>query len=79
MLDKYHYFTQTAIFEKHWDAKEIIKYISSPEAQWVDKESYILYLLDIISRFTIREKGNIDENMEESFIIWFEILEYLQK
>ena len=63
MLDKYHYFTQTAIFEKHWDAKEIIKYISSPEAQWVDKESYILYLLDIISRFTIREKGNIDEHM----------------
>lgn len=79
MLDKYHYFTQTAIFEKHWDAKEIIKHISSLEAQWVDKESYILYLLDIISRFTIREKGNIDENMEKSFIIWFEILEYIQK
>lgn len=78
-LDRYHFFTQTAIFEKRWQAKEIIEYLQSPYAEWADKEVYTLYLLDIISRFTLREKGNIDENMEESFIIWFEILEYLQK
>ena len=41
----------------------------------VKKDSYpVLPIFKLLA-----EKGNIDENMEESFIIWFEILEYLQK
>lgn len=79
MLDRYHFFTQTAIFEKHWGAKEIISYMSSAEGAWADAEKYNLYLLDIISRFTMREKGNICGDMVKSFSVWLELLDCLRK
>lgn len=79
MLDRYHFFTQTAIFEKHWSVDDIQNYMSSQEGCWIDAEKYRFYLLDIISRFTIREKGNIEGDMNKSFAIWFDLLDYLQK
>ena len=79
MLDRYHFFTQTAIFEKHWSVEDIQNYMSSQEGCWIDAEKYRFYLLDIISRFTIREKGNIEGDMNKSFAIWFDLLDYLQK
>lgn len=79
MLDRYHFFTQTAIFEKHWQGKEIIKFIQSPDANWINRESYILYLLDIISRFTVREKGTVKGDIARSMKIWNDLLVYLSK
>ncbi len=78
-LDKYHFFTQTAIFEKHWQAKNIIQFLQSPHANWIDKEKYTLYLLDVISRFSVREKGNISGDVATSFSLWSNLLEYLNK
>ena len=74
MLDRYHFFTQTAIFEKHWQAKEIMEYTQSTEGNWIDAIAYKLYLLDIIARFTIREKGNITGDVAHSMNIWIELL-----
>ena len=79
MLDHYHFFTQTAIFEKHWQEKEIIAFLQSPDANWVNRERYILYLLDIISRFTVREKGTVEGNIAHSMKIWNDLLVYLNK
>ena len=73
-LDKYHYFTQTAIFESHWSEKEILKYIESADGKWIDKNTYCMYLLDIISRYTLREKGNIGKDLECCFRIWLKLL-----
>lgn len=78
-LDKYHFFTQTAYFEKHWSVSQIIEYINSENGKWIDREMYSLYLLEIISRFAIREKGNINREMVKSFRIWISLLKYLQE
>lgn len=79
MLDRYHFFTQTVIFEKHWQGKEIIAFLQSPNANWVNREKYILYLLDIISRFTVREKGAVNGDIARSMKIWNDLLVYLNK
>lgn len=79
MLDRYHFFTQTAIFEKHWQKEEIIAFIQSPDANWVNREMYTLYLLDIISRFTLREKGTVEGDIDNSMKIWNDLLVYLNK
>lgn len=78
-LDRYHFFTQTAIFKKHWNALEIIHYMESGKGHWIDRKRYVLYLLDVIARFTIREEGNVTEDIAKSFSLWMDLLEYLQK
>lgn len=79
LLDRYHFFMQTAIFEQHWQEKEIIAFLQSSDAKWVNKEMLTLYLLDIISRFTIREKGRVGGDIARSMKIWNNILIYLRK
>ena len=69
-IDRYHFFTQTAVFEKHWSADEIIAYIRSDEGMWIDSKMYAMYLLDVISRFTIREGGKVTGNAEAPFALW---------
>lgn len=78
MLDRYHFFTQTAIFERGWTVKEIMDFMLTPDAGWIKKETYILYLLDVIARFTIREKGNVTGDIARSMEIWNELLKNLQ-
>ena len=78
-LDKYHFFTQTAIFEKHWEAAQVIRYLQSEEGKWMDRERYVLYLVDMIARFILRERGSISRGMQASFDLWFELLQKLQK
>lgn len=77
-LDRYHFLTQTAYFEKRWTASQIIEYINSENGKWIDRETYSLYLLEVMARFTVREKGNITGGMAESFRTWIALLEYLQ-
>ena len=73
MLDRYHFFTQTAIFEKHWQGKEIIEFLQSPDANWINRESYI------ISRFTVREKGTVNGDIARSMKVWNDLLVFLSK
>lgn len=77
MLDRYHFFTQTAIFEKHWQVEEITTYLQSNKGNWINQEMYTLYLLDMIGRFTIREKGNVKGDIARSMKIWNDLLKYM--
>lgn len=77
LLDRYHFFTQTAIFEKHWQADEIMAYAQSADGDWIDKAEYQLYLLDVIARFTIRERGHINGDVAHTMNIWTELLKRL--
>ena len=79
MLDRYHFFMQTAIFEKHWQAEEIKVYIHSGDGSWIDSATYRLYLLDIIARFTMRERGNICGDVAFTMNIWIELLKGLNE
>jgi hypothetical protein len=76
-LDRYHFFSQTAIFERHWSANEILEYIQSDAGKWINKQMYIFYLLDVMSRFTMREKGNIEGDVAKSLTIWSSLLKHL--
>ncbi len=74
-LDRYHFFTQTAVFEKHWGADEIIAYIGSDAGKWIDREKYAMYLLDVISRYTMREGGKVSGDATAPFALWGKVLE----
>ena len=73
-LDRYHHFTQTAVFEKHWNADDILAYADSDEGKWIDRKLYAMYLLDVISRFTMREGGKVTSNAATPFLLWGEVL-----
>lgn len=79
MLDRYHHFTQTAIFERRWNADEIIGYLVSGKGKWISPGDFRCYLLDVISRFTIREKGVFQGDMGRTMSVWLSILKYLNK
>ncbi len=73
-IDKIHFHLQTAIFEKHLASDEILEQINRGE--WGDKDTIRLYLLDIIARFTIREKGDVSGDVAHSFGIWCHLLKH---
>ncbi|MBR5593151.1 MAG: hypothetical protein IKW46_03655 [Bacteroidaceae bacterium] len=73
-IDRYHFFTQTAVFEKHWGADEIIAYTESDGGQWIDRRLYAMYLLDIVSRFTMREGGKVTGDAAKPFALWGKVL-----
>ena len=74
-IDRYHFFTQSAVFEKHWCADEIITYIGSNNDCWIDRHLYAMYLLDVISRFTMREGGKVTGEAAKPFVLWGKLLE----
>ena len=74
-VDRYHFFTQTAVFEKHWGADEIIAYTGNCEGKWIDWQLYAMYLLDVISRFTMREGGKVTGEAVKPFALWGKVLE----
>lgn len=78
-LDRCHFFTQTAIFERHWQAEEIISFLRSPETDRADRELYLCYLLDIVSRFTLRERGHVSGDVDRSFRVWLDLLDELNQ
>lgn len=79
MLDRYHFFTQKAISEKHWQTQDFISYIEAEGGRWMEPEAYTLYLLDVIARFTLRENGPVRGNIGRSIVIYSELLNYLDK
>ena len=76
-IDRYHFFTQTAVFEKHWGADEIITYMRNNTCGWMDKQLYAMYLLDVISRFTMRESGKVAGDAATPFSLWGNVLKEL--
>lgn len=79
-LDYFHFFTQTAIFEKHWDEKQIYEaYSLSQKKEYINDKQYCYYLLDIINRFTIREHGNFQGDIAHCMRIWIRLLSFLTK
>ena len=76
-LDRYHFFTQTALFEKKWGVDEITAFMASEEGAWIDKGVYRLYLIEIISRFTMREGGKVTGKAATPFALWSNLLEKL--
>ncbi len=73
-MDRYHYFTQTALFERHWTTREIVAYMQSAKGDWMDRTLYRAYLVDIIARFTLRERGNVSKEMARRMKQWYELL-----
>lgn len=76
-LDRYHFFTQTAVFEKHWNADDILAYANSDEGKWIDRKLYAMYLLDVISHFTMREGGKVTGDAATPFMLWGKLLEFV--
>ena len=74
-LDRYHFFTQTAVFEMHWGVDEILSYVNSNAGKWIDRRKYAMYLLDVISRFTMREGGKVTGEAVKPFALWGKVLE----
>ena len=77
MLDRYHFFTQTAIFERHWTSQDIIRYIGSNEGKWINADNYKAYLIEIIARFTLRERGKAEGDIAMSMQLWSDLLKFL--
>ena len=78
-LDRYHFFTQTAVFERKWGADEIASFMKEKESEWIDSKLYSMYLLDVISRFTMREGGKVSRDAAKPFALWCRLLEKMMK
>lgn len=60
-LDRYHFWMQTSIFEKHWGIEELKRDMSSVDGEWIDRDMLKLYLLDVMSRYVVREGGKMKD------------------
>lgn len=60
-LDHYHFWMQMAVFEKHWGVEELTRYMGSAEGAWIDREMLEMYLLDVMSKYVMREGGKVKE------------------
>lgn len=81
-MDRFHFFTQTIIFEKHLTGRaidelyvikraEIIEYCANVEIV------YTAYILDIISRYISRENADLSIDSQNMIDIWLKILNRL--
>ena len=60
-LDRYHFWMQTALFEKHWGVEELKRYMGSNEGKWIDGEMLEMYVLDVMSKYVMREGERVKE------------------
>lgn len=73
-LDKYHFFTQTAFFERHVNADAVFLYADSPGGSWFHMEQLLYYLILIIGRFVGREPKNQVMASTSLMAYWNELL-----
>jgi len=73
LLDRYHFFTQQALHVTKMSPRQIHSQISI--LPWYSPEDYTIYLLDIISRFTLRESGKLPSSLLSMLSSWTEILQ----
>lgn len=75
-LDKYHFFIQSAIHEKHWETEKILRQIRKEKT--MTDEGCTLYLLEVIARFTVREQKKVTGNVACLIQIWMELLKKIR-
>ncbi|MFR9545785.1 MAG: hypothetical protein SNJ29_09435 [Rikenellaceae bacterium] len=78
-LDWFHFFTQTAKFERGLSAEQIVKLYFRSKEQHPDLSilSYKTYLLTIVSRCIDREKGKVSRDSDKKIALWLDILRRL--
>ncbi len=75
-LDRYHFLTQVAIFEKHLSPEQIVEELKALNI--VDFQTgYRSYLLDVISKYINRERGQLSNSTRERVQFWIDILKEL--
>ena len=72
MLDRYHFIIQQAIHVKHLSA-DAIKFELKAQP-WFSETDLRCYLIDVISRFVCRERGQISPSLNSMLAIWTELL-----
>lgn len=79
-LDYYHFVTQSAIFEQHAGAAEIWQQMQPHLALAAENRlKYACYLLDALSRYTLREQGRPGETALCCMNIWICLLNRILK
>lgn len=86
LIDIFHFFTQTAIFVRKEDASVIYmnfkkQFINGELKDLFSNPSkyYMCYLIDIISLYVSRDKGQFSEDVEHNMKIWIELLNNLNE
>jgi hypothetical protein len=84
-LDYFHFFTQTAIFEKHLSADGIAKlYLKQKNDihELLSNESrdfaYLCYLLAVMAHYVQREKNGYNQSMMHCFRVWIRLITLLE-
>ena len=73
MLDRYHFFIQQALHVTNLTPDKIHRQMCG--MPWYTTEDYTIYLLDIISRFTIRENRELSQSFLSMLEVWTDLLE----
>lgn len=73
-IDKCHFIVQTAIFEKHWNARQIMDFVKNEQKGLIDKNILEMYLLAIIAVYVCREEK---ENMNTNIDVYIELLKLI--
>ncbi len=74
MLDRYHFFIQQSLHVAHLAPERI--YSGLKRLSWFDSNEYRMYLLDIISRFTMREEGKLSPALIGMLHNWCTLLAF---
>jgi hypothetical protein len=84
MIDIFHYFTQIAIFIKEWSFNQIYEEFEKTFINGKFKNlfsnphmSYLYYLLDIVALYTLRDEGDISNDVRRNMEIWLQLTEKL--
>ncbi len=80
-LDFFHFYTQTAIFEKHWDADRIVNELDTyiPNGMFDNYDlSFEMYLLAIIQFYTQREHGDFTGDISICMDTWIKLLKKME-
>lgn len=82
MLDWFHFFTQTSIFEKGWDDDQIFNHFNSNKnkiKKHIDHPEffYLCYLLDIVTLYITRDKGGYSKDVKHNLSIWINLISRL--
>lgn len=81
-LDIFHFMTQTSVFEQHLSPSEIFekflgeetflrKYFENPPM------AYLIYLVDIIARFVVREGKHRTKDVDKLISVWFDLVKLI--
>lgn len=83
-LDMFHFLTQTAIFERELSSEQIYEEMLGRETKlkeffvnpWM---AYLIYLVDVIARFVVRDGHSRTSDVDKLINTWFELMELVMK